>query len=174
MPEWIVPALLVLVLGALVWIATRGRDDRPIRLLEEQLRNELGRQAQAARADLAAFQQVMLAHSGDIARTQNEQIDTFRTQLAATQSHTEAALRRFSETLAEQLRLLAEANERRLFDVRQAVDARLQALQEGNERKLDQMRATVDEKLHATLEQRLGESFKQVAERLEQIGRAHV
>ena len=31
------------------------------------------------------------------------------------------------------------------------------------------MRATVDEKLHATLEQRLGESFKQVAERLEQV-----
>ena len=31
------------------------------------------------------------------------------------------------------------------------------------------MRATVDEKLHATLEARLGESFKQVAERLEQV-----
>jgi DNA recombination protein RmuC len=43
------------------------------------------------------------------------------------------------------------------------------ALQEGNEKKLDQMRATVDEKLHATLEQRLGESFKQVADRLEQV-----
>ena len=33
------------------------------------------------------------------------------------------------------------------------------------------MRATVDEKLHATLEQRLGESFSQVAERLEQVHR---
>jgi DNA recombination protein RmuC len=53
---------------------------------------------------------------------------------------------------------LSEANERRLS-----------ALQEGNEKKLDQMRATVDEKLHATLEQRLGESFKQVADRLEQV-----
>jgi len=31
------------------------------------------------------------------------------------------------------------------------------------------MRRTVDEKLHATLEQRLGESFRQVAERLEQV-----
>ena len=70
----------------------------------------------------------------------------------------EGALRRFSETLAEQLRLLSDANERRLI-----------ALQEGNEKKLEQMRATVDEKLHATLEQRLGESFKQVADRLEQV-----
>ncbi len=45
----------------------------------------------------------------------------------------------------------------------------MQALQEGNEKKLEQMRVTVDEKLHATLEQRLGESFKQVADRLEQV-----
>jgi DNA recombination protein RmuC len=67
------------------------------------------------------------------------------------------------------LRLLSDANERRLNDVRQAVDARLVSLQEGNEKKLDQMRATVDEKLHATLELRLGESFKQVADRLEQV-----
>ncbi|WP_372527858.1 DNA recombination protein RmuC, partial [Piscinibacter sp.] len=33
------------------------------------------------------------------------------------------------------------------------------------------MRATVDEKLHATLEARLGESFKQVADRLDQVHR---
>ena len=45
----------------------------------------------------------------------------------------------------------------------------MQSLQEGNEKKLEQMRVTVDEKLHATLEQRLGESFKLVADRLEQV-----
>jgi DNA recombination protein RmuC len=112
---------------------------------------------------------MLLAQSGDVARTQNEQIDGFRSQLATTQQQTEAALRRFSETLAENLGKLSEANERRLTDVRLAVDARLLALQEGNEKKLDQMRATVDEKLHATLETRLGESFKQVADRLEQV-----
>jgi DNA recombination protein RmuC len=169
MPEWIVPALLVLLVLIVVWIALRRADDAPIRRLEAALRDELGRQAQASRGDLGTFQQVLLAQSGDVARTQNEQIDSFRGQLAATQAQTEAALRRFSETLAEQLRLLSDANERRLGEVRQAVDARLVALQEGNEKKLDQMRATVDEKLHATLEQRLGESFKQVADRLEQV-----
>jgi DNA recombination protein RmuC len=169
MPEWIVPALLVLLVLIVAWIALRRADDAPIRRLEAALRDELGRQAQASRGDLGTFQQVLLAQSGDVARTQNEQIDSFRGQLAATQAQTEAALRRFSETLAEQLRLLSDANERRLTEVRQAVDARLVALQEGNEKKLDQMRATVDEKLHATLEQRLGESFKQVADRLEQV-----
>ena len=169
MPEWIVPALLVVLVLLVVWSALRRADDAPIRRLEAALRDELGRQAQASRGDLGTFQQVLLAQSGDVARTQNEQIDSFRGQLAATQAQTEAALRRFSETLAEQLQKLAEANERRLNDVKQAVDARLVALQDGNEKKLDQMRATVDEKLHATLEQRLGESFKQVADRLEQV-----
>ena len=62
-----------------------------------------------------------------------------------------------------------EGNERRLGEVKAVVETRLATLQEGNEKKLDQMRATVDEKLHATLEQRLGESFKQVADRLEQV-----
>ena len=175
MPEWIVPALLalnLLLLLVLLFLLLRPAGDGTaplIERLERELRDELGRQGQGTRGDLSTFQQTLLAQSGDAARTQNEQIDGFRTQLAATQQQTEAALRSFSERLGEQLRLLSEANERRLNDVRQAVDARLVALQEGNEKKLDQMRATVDEKLHATLELRLGESFKQVAERLEQV-----
>jgi len=161
MPEWIVPALLALALLLLLWLALRPRDAGPVKeieRLERELRDELGRQGQATRGDLATFQQMLLTQRGDVARTQNEQIDSFRGQLAATQQAQEATLRRFGETLAEQLRMLSEANERRLV-----------ALQEGNEKKLDQMRATVDEKLHATLEQRLGESFKQVADRLEQV-----
>jgi DNA recombination protein RmuC len=79
------------------------------------------------------------------------------------------ALQRFAGGLNQQLQALSEANERRLGEVRLAVEARLTTLQDGNEKKLEQMRATVDEKLHATLEQRLGESFKQVADRLEQV-----
>jgi DNA recombination protein RmuC len=176
MPEWIVPALLALVLLLLLWLALRPRDpglqravERELERLERELRDELGRQGQGTRGDLATFQQMLLTQSGDVARTQNEQIDSFRTQLAAMQQATETALRRISETLAEQLLQLSETNARRLGEVRQAVDARLVALQEGNERKLEQMRATVDEKLQATLETRLSESFKQVADRLEQV-----
>jgi DNA recombination protein RmuC len=176
MPDWIAyslgMALLALNLLLLVHLATRRSPEpssAPVERLERELRDELGRQGQATRGDLGTFQQMLLAQSGDVARTQNEQIDGFRSQLATTQQQTEAALRRFSETLAENLGKLSEANERRLTDVRLAVDARLLALQEGNEKKLDQMRATVDEKLHATLETRLGESFKQVADRLEQV-----
>jgi DNA recombination protein RmuC len=52
-----------------------------------------------------------------------------------------------------------------------AVEGRLAAIQADNANKLEEMRRTVDEKLHATLEQRLGESFKLVSERLEQVHR---
>ncbi len=187
MPEWM-PAAGLLLLGLnlllLLWLALRRPDESGqqraaeqaatqtrghIERLERELRDELGRQSQALRGDLGNFQQMLLTQGGDVARTQNEQIDAFRVQLAATQQQQEAALRRFSDTLAEQLRLLSDTHERRATEMRQAVETRLSALQEGNEKKLEQMRATVDEKLHATLETRLGESFKQVADRLEQV-----
>jgi len=48
---------------------------------------------------------------------------------------------------------------------------KLRELQADNAGKLEEMRRTVDEKLHATLEQRLGESFKLVSDRLEQVHR---
>jgi DNA recombination protein RmuC len=73
--------------------------------------------------------------------------------------------------LGARLHEIAEANERRLGEVKTSVEQKLSSLQQGNELKLEQMRATVDEKLHATLEARLGESFKQVADRLDQVHR---
>ncbi|MDE2613754.1 MAG: DNA recombination protein RmuC [Burkholderiales bacterium] len=177
-------SVVVLLLLALLRLALRppgeaarsrqleewGRNARAdVARLERELRDELGRQGQGTRGDLANFQQMLLAQGSDVARTQNEQIDSFRVQLAQMQQSTEGALRRVADTLAEQLLRLAEGNTQRLGEVRQAVDARLEALQQGNEAKLEQMRATVDEKLQATLETRLTESFRQVAERLEQV-----
>ncbi|HEV3099298.1 MAG TPA: DNA recombination protein RmuC [Candidatus Udaeobacter sp.] len=56
-----------------------------------------------------------------------------------------------------------------LEGVRSIVDVRLKQLQEDNAKQIDKMRATVDEKLQGTLEKRLGESFKLVSDRLEQV-----
>ena len=150
------------------------------------LREELGRGNAGLRqetlATLTQFQQALMAQGGDTARSQNEQIDAFRVQLAqlqqslAQQAATareaqDAAASRTTTVLTEQLQALAQRNEAGLAETRRTVEARLQSIQQDNEKKLEQMRATVDEKLHATLEQRLGESFKQVAERLEQVYR---
>lgn len=73
------------------------------------------------------------------------------------------------ESVVGQTGKLSDANEQRLEALRSIVDTRLQQLQEDNSRQLDRMRVTVDEKLQGTLEKRLGESFKLVSERLEQV-----
>jgi DNA recombination protein RmuC len=64
---------------------------------------------------------------------------------------------------------ISQVQNAELTEVRKTVDTRLLHIQVDNEKKLEQMRQTVDEKLQGTLESRLGASFKQVSERLEQV-----
>ncbi|HVM33364.1 MAG TPA: DNA recombination protein RmuC [bacterium] len=71
--------------------------------------------------------------------------------------------------MGQQLQALTQQSEQRLERMRETVESRLKALQEENGNRLDQMRQVVDEKLQSTLERRLGESFKLVSERLEQV-----
>lgn len=73
------------------------------------------------------------------------------------------------EIFSRQLLDLTQSNEQRLERMRETVEERLKNLQEENVKKLDQMREIVDKELHATLEKRLGESFRLVSERLEQV-----
>lgn len=81
------------------------------------------------------------------------------------------SLKRFGDTLNQQLAHLSDSNERRLAEMRGTIEQKLKDIEANNAAKLEEMRRTVDEKLHATLEQRLGESFKLVSDRLEQVHR---
>jgi len=107
---------------------------------QQQARQELG---SALKSSSESLQQRMVENIG----LQKDQLDSFSKQLLA----------------------MAKQNEERLEAMRQTIATQLRAIQEDNTRKLEQMRATVDEKLQTTLEKRLGESFKQVSERLEQV-----
>ncbi len=73
------------------------------------------------------------------------------------------------ETFSSQLSKLTESNEKRLSELRNTVETKLAQIQNDNTAKLEEMRKTVDEKLQGTLEKRLGESFKLVSDRLEQV-----
>lgn len=73
------------------------------------------------------------------------------------------------EAVSQQLGALVQGSQHSAEQLRSALNERLAAIQADNTAKLEEMRRTVDEKLHATLEQRLGESFKLVSERLEQV-----
>jgi DNA recombination protein RmuC len=130
----------------------RAQRDAADRLARE-LRAEVLEQARGNRGEIAEsigrFARQLTAQAASVARIQNAQIDGF----------------------AQQLARLAESNERRLAEIRATLEDKLRELQTDNAEKLERMRATVDEKLHATLEQRLGESFRMVSDRLEQVHR---
>jgi len=189
MMDWLPLALAGINLALLVVLLLRRRDDRAQAATLEatrELRAELQDSARGTRQELAQtlalFQQTLLAQQGDAGRTQNEQIDTLRTQLATMQQVIGQGLQGATQGLAQQsqaardsqdaaLRRFAESFGEQVQAMRTMVEQRLASLQADNEKKLEQMRATVDEKLHATLEQRLGESFRHVADRLEQVHR---
>jgi DNA recombination protein RmuC len=187
----VVWGLLLLVLlnsGVVLWLALRGTDgpsdaqrqqeqeaaQRSLlaamaantQAMERALRQEMAESARSARQELsqslATFQQTLTAQGAEATRTQNSQIDAFGQQLTLLQ-------KTLSDTLTLQLGSVSESNARRLAEIRQTLEAQLAQLQTTNAAKLDEMRATVDEKLQSTLQARLGESFKQVAERLEQV-----
>nr|WP_321902876.1 DNA recombination protein RmuC [Paraburkholderia tropica] len=177
--------------------ASTDTQARAAERIERELRNEIARTAQASRSEFgggfAQVQQALAAHLTSIATVQNGQIDGFAQQLvkltesnaqqldAVRQSlHVQAqqareeqatALRHFGTVLGQQLAQLTEANDRRFAEVRATLEQRLKDIEANNAAKLEEMRRTVDEKLHATLEQRLGESFKLVSDRLEQVHR---
>jgi DNA recombination protein RmuC len=134
--------------------------------LERELRREISDSSRGARQELThsltSFQEALVRQAGEATRTQNAQIDAFGQQLALMQKG-------LADTLAQQLQALSDANARRLSEVRGTLETQLAILQQTNAAKLEEMRLTVDEKLQSTLETRLTESFKQVADRLDQV-----
>lgn len=145
--------------------------------------------------DLAVAEKIQLeAFSTQIAsltKTSGEKLDGIRTETATgakqlreeviatlkgiTESTTKTMgeLANIQKTQLEAMSLalekLSDTNEKKLESVRVTVEGKLQSLQADNAKQLEQMRLTVDEKLQGTLEKRLGESFKQVSERLEMV-----
>lgn len=79
------------------------------------------------------------------------------------------AIKLFGDQFIDQLSKLIQSNEQKFDKLQDRVETQLKEIQDNNSKKLEEMRQTVDEKLHSTLEKRLGESFKLVSERLEQV-----
>ena len=124
----------------------------------------------------ARTSQALLAQLASVASVQNNQIDAFSRQLAELTAANERRLQDLRDTVdaklretREDARLGREENAATLRRFGDTLGERFEAIRKDNVEQLERMRATVDEKLHATLETRLGESFKQVADRLEQV-----
>ena len=92
-----------------------------------------------------------------------------RSQAQQLREETGTAFKRLGDSILATLTGISQLQKNELQDLKTTVDGRLATIQSENEKKLEQMRQTVDEKLQGTLEARLGESFKQVSDRLEQV-----
>jgi DNA recombination protein RmuC len=92
-----------------------------------------------------------------------------RSQAQQLREETGTAFKSLGDSILATLTGISQLQKNELRDLKTTVDGRLATIQSENEKKLEQMRQTVDEKLQGTLEARLGESFKQVSDRLEQV-----
>lgn len=102
---------------------------------------------------------------GEIAKSIKDFGDSMRNEIANLAKAQGDNFEKFSTKLGE----VIEKNDAKMEKVREAVEKCLENIQKDNSAQLEKMRATVDEKLHETLEKRLGESFKQVSDRLDQV-----
>ena len=108
-----------------------------------------------------------------ILESTNQKTDQMREAIAGNAATGREEMRKglqtFGEALDTRMATLTASSEQKMEVLRQAVEGTLTQLRQDNEAKLEQMRKTVDEHLHGTLEKRLGESFRLVSERLEQV-----
>ncbi|NJM32064.1 MAG: DNA recombination protein RmuC [Limnobacter sp.] len=124
-----------------------SRHDQLTDKLNTALNTAFSQARQEATQAQGSLQQLLMTHFAQGNQAQREKLE------------------QFSDTLHRTNTVLRE----QLTEIRQSVEQKLKELQADNTAKLEEMRKTVDEKLHATLEQRLGHSFKQVSDRLEQV-----
>jgi len=163
MVESLLIILTVLVIGVIVLLIvllTRSSNTKLLQIenqltsfeknqerTERALKEEIAQNREESANNSKQLREEIVNSMTKIANLQRDQLDIF----------------------SKQLTTLTQTNEQKMDKMRETVDERLKSLQEDNTKKLDQMRETVDEKLHATLEHRLGESFKLVSERLELV-----
>lgn len=118
---------------------------------------------------LVDFQKSIDSNSKESRTELKENLEAFRKEL-------NDALKDYKERLREQFTEFERsqktqnlANNEKTSELKLSLEKSVKIMQEGNEKKLEEMRKTVDEKLNETLEKRLGESFKQVSDRLEAV-----
>jgi len=168
-------ALLGLIAGVLIaagiFLLTRRRRSGDIELIErfQSLDRAQEREERMFREEAARSRE----EAQSAAKAQREELNAALQNLGESNlksiAEIGAMLKGQLETVSTQTGKLTESNELRLESLRSVVDLRLKQLQEDNSRQIEKMRATVDEKLQGTLEKRLGESFKLVSDRLEQV-----
>ena len=154
--------LLAMVLARLAALARNAGNAAETRTQLESIRAQNERLERELRAELTSARAETTQHAKSARNELASNLAQF-TQTLQNQLANNAGLQN------QRLATLTQSNEQRLEAVRATIEGRLELLRTDNAQKLEQMRTTVDEKLQTTLDLRLGESFKMVSDRLEQV-----
>lgn len=161
-------ALLIAVLVVLLLRTGRGAGgDAPA--AGRELRLELAAQRSELAQALASGQQQLDSRLQSVAAAQSGELARDRAAREAGEREQRELLERALAHLSDRMHRSAQSSSRSQLELLQTLQNELEKMRQGNEAKLESMRATVDEKLQGTLERRLGESFKLVSDRLEQV-----
>ena len=154
----------IVILNIILLTRVRSRDG-----FESRLHDDLARIQQRQSEESRALREEVAASIQRFATQTEQRTESLRTavthQLSGSREEANELLTRFLTATTDMQR----DQQKQLEAIRGVVDQRLLSLQTDNAAKLEQMRQTVDEKLQTTLETRLGESFRLVSERLEQV-----
>ncbi|MCK5198127.1 MAG: DNA recombination protein RmuC, partial [Spirochaetales bacterium] len=92
-----------------------------------------------------------------------------RVELARSLGSFEEKFRVSTADFSKQQSVINKESIARIIEIKDSIEKHLRYIREDNNKQITEMRKTVDEKLQSTLEKRIGESFKQVSDRLELV-----
>lgn len=162
------------------FVTNRSESASTAKDLREEVYNQLNRFTQTFSEQLSALTssnaEKFTAFQGSIDNSSKQSRSELKDNLDKFKEELNSALKDYRERLRDQFaefeknqRTQNVANSEKLGELKATLEKSVKSMQEGNEKKLEEMRKTVDEKLNETLEKRLGESFKQVSDRLEAV-----
>ena len=163
--------LTLVNLGLLLLLVRRGgaRSNERVAIMLEAVRRDVERGESSVSGQLARSREENILNARQLREELAGSLKSFNDSVLARMADLAGLQRSEIEILTRQLAALTTKHEEKLEGIRRTVEEKLQLIQEDNAYRLEQMRATVDEKLSATLEQRLGDSFRLVSERLELV-----
>lgn len=154
--------ILLLILQTLILIKLFGKEKNEDSQLFGQIEKKLDDYSSESRKEQREFIKFISSELRESSRFIGEQMAQKLDELYKTQK---IELNNFREVVTN----LSTNMEKRTSSLEEKIEKNLSVMRQSNEKKLEEMRNTVDEKLTSTLEKRLGESFKQVSDRLEQV-----
>src|SRR5215216_4494306 len=171
----IIYILLAIIIALILWLNLKAgkTTDRKtltdIKYRVDSFNSEVTRIETSVKSEIATNRAEFQKSSKDTRSELSDSLKSFEGKLNNLTTTIENKLKEFNDSNIKNARDSRQELKGSLDFMLEVIEKKLVELQAGNERKLEEMRTTVDEKLQKTLETRLGESFKQVSERLEAV-----